>query len=274
VLKLVDADYFDGEAFAREFAQQNSRRVKRLHMPTADVFAVSVRKDGEATLRIMCDADSVVGDLDRPLPRGMACSIGAALPHFTEPSRFGAGPQGEFPVFITSQNSECVPQLLDSAALLAVLDAAQLRPYEYVQTVQCLGFRFLHPSIGRVSATFDALQRLESAFPAPKQAALPDRYPASLRPVARAILEWGILDDRERAGMVAEAHPDSLRRLLGSARHYAAKIERYLSSTRYPDSESAQRVRAFVSAVAQAQSRMEGVKSLRRSAPKRANHRE
>ena len=273
-LKLVKDGYYDPEGFARAFARRHKRRVKRYHTVTArgieQQFTVSVREASRPTWRITCDAEAVSGELDRSLPGGMRCSVGAPWPYGMHESRFRAGRKGEFPVFITSQDSERVPELVKDPAFLAALDVSELAPSECLQTVSGIGFVFLRPTQQRVDAAFAVLEKLPNSFEMKVPRTIPSRYPTSLRPISSLLLEWGIVDPAVRAQRIADAHPDALRRLMGSARYYAKKIKTYLERTRFPDSDSAQVIQSFVQAVALAETRMQGVEALpqHRKAPK------
>jgi hypothetical protein len=265
-LKLV-ADW-DAECFAREFARLNNRRVKAYSTVTADGieqrFTVSVRDGRRPTRRNTCGPQTVDGDLDSVLPRGMRCSVGAPFPGFTHSSRFRAGKRDELPVFVTSQDSERVQELLQIPGLVSALDVSDLGPSEYLQTVAGLGFALRSPSQQRVESVFAALEELYGSLSTSVSPALPSRYPSILRPISPLVLEWGILDTAARAERIRDAHPDALRRLMGSGRIYAHKIDAYLTRTRFPDSEAAQTVRAFTEAVALAEARMRGVEALTR----------
>ena len=265
-LKLVDD--WDAAAFAREFARLNNRRVKAYCTVTASGieqrFTVSVRDGGHPTRRIVCGPETVDGDLDRVLPRGMRCSVGSLLPGFTHASRFRVGRNDEFPVFITNQDSERVPELLQAPAFLFALDESELGLSECLQTVSGIGFALRYPTQLRVEKVFVALEALSDSLSRPVPRALPSRYPSVLRPISSVVLEWGILDSATRAERIRDAHPDALRRLMGSARYYGHKIDAYLTRTRFPDSEAAQIVRAFSQAVGLAEARMRGVEALTR----------
>jgi hypothetical protein len=267
-LKLVKNGHYDPEGFAREFARRHERRVRRYSTVTTGgiekQFTVSVREVSRPTWRITCDSEAVTGELDRSLPTGMKCSVGAPWPHGMLESRFRAGRKGEFPVFITSQHSERVPELVRDRAFLAALDVSELAPSECLQTVSGIGFVFMCPTQQRVEAAFAVLEKLSNSFETKVARALPSRYPGSLRPISSLVLEWGIVDRAVRAQRIAEAHPDALRRLMGSARYYAGRIQTYLERTRLPHSDSAQIVKAFVQAVALAEARMQGVEALTR----------
>ena len=267
-LKLLAGDRYDAETFAREFGRRHSRRPRTVHLINAhgaieDQFTVSVQHASEPKVRIICDAETVTGDLDITMAKGTACSVGAALPHFTFASPYRAGLHDSFAVYITNKNSERVPELLASAAFSSALSDSALEEGDCLQTVSGVGFRFVRPSHERVEAAFRALGTLATEFPATPRQALPARFPNTLRPIASSVLEWGILDPAVRAHHIAEAHPDALRRLIASAHYHAVRIDRYLSRTRYPDSPAALVVRGFVEAASMAKIRMERVASIR-----------
>lgn len=263
---------FSPEALAREFARAHGRRVRRRWLlaatdaGSAECFTVSVRTD-RLTMRLTCDGPRVEAETDRHLPPGMQCSIGAPVAHETRPSRFVAGRRGEHPVFVTRLRAERVPELLASDALLAALDALALGEGESLQTVYGVGFVLFRPDAARVAAAFGAAAGLAEAIRTPTGVPVAPRCPQALRPISELIAEWGVTDPHLRAARVADAHPDALARLLGSARHYAQKVERFLARTRSPDSDIARQVSAFRDAAALAEVRMRGVTDLR--APRR-----
>ena len=267
-LKLLAGDRYDAATFARDFGRRHSRRPRTVHLLNAhgtieDQFTVSVQHAGERKVRIICDADTVTGDLDCTMAKGTACSVGAALPHFTFASPYRTGPHDSLAVFITNRNSERVPELLASAAFSTALSDSALEEGDCLQTVSGVGFRFVRPSHERVEAAFRTLGTLATAFPPMLRQALPARFPSTLRPIASSVLEWGLLDPGVRAHRIAEAHPDALRRLIASAQYHAERIDRYLLRTRYPESPAALVVRGFVEAASLARIRLERVAAIR-----------
>ena len=255
------------ESFARAFARRYRRRIKRHGMLASDggvaqVLAVSVRGPAPYTQRILCTNEEVEGGIDRALPSGMACSIGKRLPYVTHESSLRAGHTGNLPVFLTATNSERVPELLGSPFLSSALDSIGLVEGECLQTAHAVSFTLRTPTIERVELAFQAVIQLATALPRERASTLPARFPQSLKPLSPIVLEWGILDPVLRVARIAEAHPDALRRLLGTAHHYATKVRKYLETTRYPDGDAAQVLRAFTESVALAEGRLAGVTPL------------
>jgi hypothetical protein len=286
-LRLIDPNAaaqpsaYDAETLVRSFAKLHGGRVKRFrYLVSATGKRVACFHDlrespietftARATLEtrrvwIECTGPNVkAGFPERGLPTGMYCSIGGAEQLGLRPSALRAGRAGEFPVYLSSRMSERVPELLASNALSVALDAVALGEGESLQTLSGLGVTLVRPSLERLTAVLDALAVLGGTFTRNPRVSLPAGFPRALVPMSPVALEWGIVDPCARPTRVAEAHPDALRRMLGTAAHYATKVDHYLETTRRPSSEVAQIIRAYREAVALATARLDGVVELRR----------
>ena len=255
------------ERLAREFAKLHHRRVKRLKLIAdnriVDCFKVSVQGP-EFIRRIYCFPDHVKAEIEPGLARGMLCAIGGERPLRTLRSAIRVPGYDELDVFVGKNYAERVPELLRSRALRRALKRLQLGSREALRLDSGPGVIVTSADVERLEAGFQALTDLAKTFPREPAPGRPERFPQPLRPIDHLVVRWGALGPKERAAKVRSAHPDELLRLLRTNAHYKRKIDHYLARTRYPSGEAARLLRAYLDAVSQATTRLEGVIDMRR----------